>query len=159
MTVRKDETNTICPIARSAWRVGDRWTILIVRELFMGVSRFDELQAQTEATPQMLAARLKRLESDGLIERRAYSERPLRYEYLLTEMGREFYPVILALRSWGERWCKKGKEKLAVHMTHRGCGGEVGLDNVCKTCGSGVPPASLAASLSPQYARERARRA
>src|ERR1700680_1371488 len=92
--------DTLCPVARSTAIVGDRWTMLIIRELFTGCARFDEIQAQ------MLAARLKRLEAEGLIERRVYSRRPVRHEYLLTRMGREFYPVIFALRAWGETWRK-----------------------------------------------------
>src|ERR1700752_864305 len=98
--------DTLCPVARSTAIVGDRWTMLIIRELFTGCARFDEIQAQTGATAQMLAARLKRLEAEGLIERGGYSPRPVRHEYLLTRMGREFSPVIFALRAWGETWCK-----------------------------------------------------
>ena len=76
--------DTLCPIAHSTGLVGDRWSILIVRELLFGQGRFQDLQAQTGATSQMLAARLKRLEADGLVERHAYSQRPLRHEYRLT---------------------------------------------------------------------------
>jgi DNA-binding HxlR family transcriptional regulator len=79
--------------------VGDRWTMLILRELFMDVTRFEEIQIQTGATPQMAATRLKALEADGMVERHPYSEKPLRYEYRLTDMGRAFYPIIYALRA------------------------------------------------------------
>jgi hypothetical protein len=106
----------------------------------------------------MLAARLKRLEAEGMIERHVYSRRPLRHEYLLTRMGRDFYPIILALRAWGETWCKGADEPLAVRMTHRKCGTEVGLDGLCPTCHEIVPPSDMDAQRSPEYAVERRRR-
>src|SRR5215475_11971811 len=81
---------TLCPVARAEDLVGDRWTVLILRELFGKNHRFEEIQAQAAATPQMVAARLKRLEADGLVERRIYSEHPLRHEYHLTKKGEAF---------------------------------------------------------------------
>src|ERR1700678_3120316 len=99
---RWDEIDdTVCPIARSTAIVGDRWTMLFMRELFASCTTFEEIQAQTGATPQMLATRLKRLEGEELVERRVYNERPVRHEYLLTQKGRELFPVIVALRNWG----------------------------------------------------------
>ncbi len=106
MSVKATVSETLCPISRAEAVVGDRWTVLVLRELFMGSHRFDEIQAQTGGTPQMVAARLKSMEADGLLERRAYSERPKRYEYHLTEKGDAFHSVVLALRAWGETWCK-----------------------------------------------------
>ncbi len=153
-----ENADTQCPIARSTAIVGDRWTTLILRELFSGSFRFDEIQAQTGATAQMLAARLKRLEADGMVERQAYSRRPPRYEYRLTKMGQDFYPVIFALRAWGETWCKGEDEAVAVRMTHRDCGGEVALDGFCPICGKIVPRSEMDAESSPEYAEERARR-
>jgi DNA-binding HxlR family transcriptional regulator len=138
--------------------VGDRWTMLILRELFMGSARFDALQAQTGASPQMLAARLKQLETDGMVARVAYSRRPLRNEYRLTAKGRGFYPVIYALRAWGETWCRAPDEENAVRFTHRQCGTDLGLGTFCPTCGIAVDPADLNARLSLRFKRERARR-
>ncbi len=76
--------------------------------------------------------------ADGLVERRIYDKRPLRYEYRLTEKGESFYPVLLALRAWGEKWCKAPDEGLAVRYTHRSCGKSAGLGSVCEACGQ--PP-------------------
>jgi hypothetical protein len=73
-------------------------------------------------------------------------------------MGREFYPIILALRAWGETWCKGADEPLAVRMTHRKCGTEVGLDGLCPTCHEILPPSDMDAKPSPEYAVERRRR-
>jgi DNA-binding HxlR family transcriptional regulator len=129
---------TLCPIARSEAEVGDRWTVLILRELFMRGHRFEEIQAQTGGTPQMIAARLKKLQEDGLVERRRYTERPPRYEYHLTEKGEAFYPVILALRA---------------------CGGPAGLGPVCESCGEPLQGKDLIAELNPPYRSEREERA
>src|ERR1700736_2655964 len=147
--------DTLCPIARATAVVGDRWTIPIIRELFVGSARFDEIQAQTGATAQMLAARLKRLEAEGMIERRVYSRRPLRHEYLLTRMGREFYPIIFALRAWGETWCKGVDEPLSVRMMHRKWGTGVGPHVLCPTCHEIVPRSDMDAQPSPEWAAER----
>lgn len=150
--------DTLCPIARATAIVGDRWTVPIIRELFVGSARFDEIQAQTGSTAQMLASRLKRLESEGMIERRVYSRRPLRHEYVLTRMGREFYPVIFALRAWGETWCKGKNEPLAVRMTHRKFGAEVGLDGMCPKCRRIVARSDMDAHPNPEWAEERRQR-
>jgi DNA-binding HxlR family transcriptional regulator len=153
-----EKANTVCPVARSLGIVGDRWSVLVLRELFMGATRFEEIQIQTEATPQMLATRLKSLEADGMIERHPYNERPLRYEYRLTEKGRAFYPVVYAMRAWGETWCKDESEEVAVRLVHRKCGHDVGLGNVCPHCNVPVKREDLDATLSSQFAHERAER-
>ncbi len=151
--------DTLCPIAHSTGLVGDRWSILIVRELLLGQSRFQDLQAQTGATSQMLAARLKRLEADGLIERQAYSTRPPRYEYHLTPKGRDLLQVILALRAWGERWCKAESEPRATRMFHRTCGAELELDGRCPACKRLVALPEMRGQPSEAWADERRQRA
>lgn len=154
-----DGDDTLCPIAHSTGLVGDRWSILIVRELLMGQTRFQDLQAQTDATSQMLAARLKRLEADGLIERRAYSQRPLRHEYRLTPKGVDLMPVILALRTWGEAWCKPSGAELAVRMFHRTCRTELDLNGRCPACDRLIGWTEMQAEPTPAYRAERANRA
>ena len=100
---RKTFGNMQCPIARSLERVGEWWSILILRDAFHGLSRFDEFQENLGIAPNMLARRLKSLVEAGLLERRRYSERPPRHEYLLTQAGRDFRPVLWALIAWGNR--------------------------------------------------------
>ena len=151
--------DTLCPIARSTELVGDRWSILIVRELLLGKTRFQDLQAQTGATSQMLAARLKRLQTNGLIERQAYSQRPLRHEYRLTPKGVHLMPVILALRTWGERWCKPQDLPPATRMFHRVCGSDLDLDGRCPTCGGLVPWTEMGGQPGEAWSEERRRRA
>jgi DNA-binding HxlR family transcriptional regulator len=149
---------TLCPVDRAETIAGDRWTVLILRELFMRCYRFEEIQAQTGATPQMIAARLKKLEADGVVKRRVYNKRPLRYEYHLTEKGKAFYPVLLALRAWGEAWCKSPKEGRAVIYTHRSCGKPAGLGPVCESCGQQLHRDDLIAEPTAKYQNERAAR-
>lgn len=151
--------DTLCPIAHSTGLVGDRWSILIVRELLLGQSRFQDLQAQTGASSQVLAARLKRLEADGLVERHAYSERPPRHEYRLTDKGRDLMPVILALRTWGERWCKPAGGQPATRMFHRACDSELDLAGRCPKCEVLVDWHDMRAQLSTAWADERSHRA
>ena len=92
-----------CPVARTLSIVGDRWTLLIVRDCFLGFSKFDEFANNTGMTRHILAARLKKLVEAGILERRAYSERPKRYDYVLTEKGKELGPALRALKDWGRR--------------------------------------------------------
>src|SRR5471032_2821973 len=150
--------DTLCPVARAEEVLGGRWTLLVLRELFMGNHRFDDIQIQTGGTPQMITGRLKSLEAEGLISREPYSQRPLRYEYRLTPKGDAFYPVILALREWGETWCKSEDEDVAVRYTHLTCGHDAGIGTVCEACGEPLRREDLKAELSPSYAQERAAR-
>ena len=92
-----------CPIAHSLERVGEWWSILILRDAFAGLTRFEEFQDSLGIAPNMLTRRLTALVEDGLLERRPYSERPPRHEYVLTERGRDFRPVLLAMMAWGNR--------------------------------------------------------
>lgn len=99
----KDIGNTQCPIARSLDRVGEWWSILILRDAFRGLTRFDQFQKRLGIAPNMLTRRLASLVDSGLLERRLYSERPPRHEYVLTERGRDFQPVLWALLAWGNK--------------------------------------------------------
>jgi DNA-binding HxlR family transcriptional regulator len=92
-----------CPIARSLERVGEWWSILILRDAFAGMTRFDAFQKSLGIAPNMLTRRLTALVEAGLLERRRYNEHPPRDEYLLTERGRDFRPVLLAMMAWGNR--------------------------------------------------------
>src|SRR6202046_3691981 len=100
---RKSFGNMQCPIARSLERVGEWWSILILRDALAGLSRFDEFQQSLEIAPNILAKRLTSLVEAGLRERRQYQERPPRFEYVPTALGRDFRPVMLALVAWGNR--------------------------------------------------------
>src|SRR5436305_3960913 len=95
--------NMQCPVARSLERVGEWWSILVLRDAFTGMTRFDEFQKSLNIAPNILTRRLGALVEAGLLERRLYCDRPPRYEYVLTERGRDFRPVLISLQAWGNR--------------------------------------------------------
>jgi DNA-binding HxlR family transcriptional regulator len=104
-----------CPVARSLERVGEWWSMLVMRDALHGLTRFDEFQESLGIAPNMLARRLKALVEAGLLERRAYSARPLRYEYVPTECGREFRAVLITLLAFGNRhFAPEGKSVTIV---------------------------------------------
>ncbi|MEL7231796.1 MAG: helix-turn-helix domain-containing protein [Pseudomonadota bacterium] len=92
-----------CPVARTLSLVGDRWTLLILRDCFLGLSRFEQFADSIGATRHVISDRLKRLVEAEILEKKAYSDRPKRYEYVLTEKGREFAPALTALKDWGKK--------------------------------------------------------
>ena len=92
-----------CPVARTLSLVGDRWTLLILRDCFLGLSRFEQFAVSTGATRHIVAGRLKRLVEAEILEKRPYSERPKRYEYILTDKGQEFAPALMSFRDWGKK--------------------------------------------------------
>ena len=100
---RKSFSDMQCPIARSLERVGEWWSILILRDAFNGLTRFDQFQKSLDIAPNMLTRRLTGLVESGLLERRRYSEHPPRDEYVLTERGRDFRPVLWSLLAWGNK--------------------------------------------------------
>jgi DNA-binding HxlR family transcriptional regulator len=104
-----------CPIARGLERVGEWWSILILRDALHGYTRFDQFQQSLGIAPNMLTRRLASLVKSSLLERRLYNQRPPRYEYVLTEKGRDFRPVILSLMAWGNRhFTPEGKSVLLI---------------------------------------------
>jgi DNA-binding HxlR family transcriptional regulator len=100
---RPDGTR-ICSIADALELVGDRWSLLVVRELGFGVQRFEGIRERTGAPRQVLTARLRKLEAVGVLERRQYNAHPPRYEYVLTDSGTALLPILRSMREWGERF-------------------------------------------------------
>ena len=115
MQRRSFSDTTLCPIARSLDRVGEWWSILILRDAFIGMTRFDQFQKSLKIAPNMLTRRLNGLVESGLLEKRLYNERPPRYEYILTERGRDFRPVLFALLTWGNKhFAPEGKAVVVI---------------------------------------------
>jgi DNA-binding HxlR family transcriptional regulator len=100
---RKSFGKMQCPVARSLERVGEWWSILIIRDTFHGLTRFDQFAESLGIAPNMLTRRLAALVKAGILEKRRYSERPPRHEYVLTERGRDFQPVLVAMQAWGNK--------------------------------------------------------
>lgn len=115
---RKSFGNMQCPVARTLERVGEWWSILILRDALHGLTRFDQFQKSLDIAPNMLTRRLNSLVESGLLERRQYSERPPRHEYILTDLGRDFRSVLVALNSWGNKhFAPEGPSVLLVDTT------------------------------------------
>lgn len=129
-----------CSIAGALGVVGEKWSLLVVRELFLGVRRFSEIAANTGAPRDILTTRLRRLEDVGVVERSEYSTRPLRHEYRLTRAGRDLLPVILALKQWGDRHVS-GEVLPPVYAHSCGATFEPRLD--CAACGEPATGRSL----------------
>src|SRR3979411_2157241 len=113
----------VCSVAGSLELVGERWTLLILRDAFMGARRFEDFQRRTGMGRNVLTARLSRLVEDGIFKRVLYQEHPSRYEYRLTEKGIDLWPVIVSLLQWGDRYVYPGRAP--VLLVHQGCGGAV----------------------------------
>jgi len=122
-----------CSIARTLDIVGEKWALLAVREAFFGNRRFDEMVHRTGAPRDTLAARLRTLVAAGILERRQYSERPARFEYRLTQAGRDLYPVIATLMRWGDQYLA-GDDGPPMVLQHH-CGHQLTAQVVCQACG------------------------
>jgi DNA-binding HxlR family transcriptional regulator len=133
-------TKRVCSVADALGLVGDRYSLLIVREIGYGHVRFKEFAAFTGAPRDVLTARLRRLEEVGVLERRLYSERPPRYEYHLTEAGEQLRPIVLALKEWGDRQLNPGAEPVVFEHT---CGAEFHPLTVCAACGAPIGTGEL----------------
>ncbi len=108
--------------------------MLVVREAFNGVRRFDDFQARLGIARNVLATRLQGLVDHGILERRLYQERPERHEYRLTEKGRDLYPVLISMLRWGDRW-EADSDGPPVRLVHLPCGHEPDPALVCTSCG------------------------
>ena len=129
-----------CSIAGALELIGDRWAVLVIRDLSFGLSRYDDLRASTGIPAATLAARLKQLAAAGIVERRRYQERPPRDEYRLTAKGRDLWMVTLALREWGDRWDASGFGTPTVETVDRETGRPLRLALVDSETGQAVPP-------------------
>jgi DNA-binding HxlR family transcriptional regulator len=123
-----------CSIARTLEAIGERWTLLIVREAFLGTRRFDEFQSRLGIARNVLQTRLERLVEGGILRRVQYQERPQRYEYKLTRKGTDLWPVLMALVQWGDRHAAPNGPPVVI--VHRGCGGELDDRRRCRECGA-----------------------
>jgi DNA-binding HxlR family transcriptional regulator len=122
-----------CSIARTLDIVGEKWALLAVREVFLGNRRFDEMVHRTGAPRDTLAARLRTLVGAGILERRRYHEHPARFEYHLTDAGRDLYPVIVTLMRWGDQHLA-GDNGPPLLLEHH-CGHQLTAQVVCQACG------------------------
>lgn len=132
-----------CSIGRTLELVGEWWTMLILRDAFRGVRRFDDFQRSMGIARNVLASRLQTLVDHGILERRRYQERPERFEYRLTERGRDLYPVIVGLLRWGDRWANDELPGPPVILTHTTCAHDITPELTCPACREPIDPRSM----------------
>ena len=132
--LRSDYPGQYCSIAKSLEVIGERWSLLIVRDILNGNRRFGELQSSLGIARNVLSSRLQSLIDEDILERRAYQESPPRYEYFLTEKGLDLWPALIALMHWGDRY-SAGPEGPPRLIVHKECGGEISERGICESCG------------------------
>jgi DNA-binding HxlR family transcriptional regulator len=147
-----------CTIARSVDVIGDPWTIMIMKELFLGQRRFDDIQMYTGMSPHLLSVRMKKLEKVGVVQRRAYQQRPSRYEYRLTEKGIGLWPILVAFKDWSARWGRWPKGE-PLDIRHKACGHVTALKVVCSHCDEPINARDVRQEMSTAMVKERARMA
>jgi DNA-binding HxlR family transcriptional regulator len=126
-----------CSIARSVAVIGDRWTLMILRDCFSGVKRFDKFKERLGISRTIIAERLQLLTTEGVLTKTAYQDRPVRYEYHLTDKGMDLFPVMMAIVHWGDRHIDSPTGKPLVRR-HKTCGHDFDPVMVCSECGETV---------------------
>ncbi|WP_378738962.1 winged helix-turn-helix transcriptional regulator [Nocardia brasiliensis] len=137
-----------CSIGQSLERVGEWWSPLIVRDLYLGLHRFDDIAENLGISRNLLTRRFEALVAAGIVERRAYQERPLRHEYHLTAAGRELVPVLMALMAWGDKWATPPGGP-PVRLVHQDCGHQFTPQVCCSECAEPVTATSVTALSGP----------
>jgi DNA-binding HxlR family transcriptional regulator len=138
-----------CSVAGALELIGDRWTLLLLRDLSLGLTRYDEFQESTGIPNTTLSNRLRSLETDGIVERIAYQERPPRHAYQLTEKGRDLWKVLTALREWGDKWDASGFGAPTMETVDRSTGRKVELALVDPQTRRAVPRERVALKPGP----------
>lgn len=147
-----------CSIARPLSFLGERWALLVLRQLFFGRQRFDEIQDSLGVASNVLSQRLSTLVEEGIVERRRYSEHPERFDYRLTAKGRDLQPVLLALLRWGDRYTT-GPAGAPLETIHTDCGHAFHMVPTCSECGGEVGPHNVESRPGPGATDEQRRRA
>jgi DNA-binding HxlR family transcriptional regulator len=142
--------NWPCSIARTVDLLGDWWTPLVLREAFYGTTRFDGFERTLRIGRNVLTQRLNRLVDEGVLERVPYQQRPVRYDYLLTEKGRELFPIIAAINRWGDRWLAPDAGPPVV-LHHTSCDQDTAAAVVCEHCREPLTVDAITVHLGPGF--------
>lgn len=138
----------VCSIARALEVIGERWSLLIVRDaLFAGATRYSDFQRSLGIATNILKARLDGFVDTGIMERHQYSQQPELFEYVLTDKGSALAPALVALTEWGDQWVTEGEPPILY--THTVCGGAITQQTTCATCGQIHEPTEIQAKLGP----------
>jgi len=144
---RKSFADLNCSVAQCLDAVGEWWSLLIVRDAFLGVTRFDDFQARLGISRNILARRLNHLVDNGILSRVPYQDHPPRSEYRLTDKGRDLWPVVTAMRQWGDQWAASAGAPLM--MKHTACGHLVHAVAACSHCGEPLTIAEITPAPGP----------
>jgi DNA-binding HxlR family transcriptional regulator len=144
---RKSFADMHCSVAQTLEVVGEWWSMLILRDAFLGVTRFDDFQQRLGISRNILNRRLNRLVETGILTKAPYSEHPPRYDYRLTGKGRDLWPLLTAMRQWGDEYA--APEGPPVEMVHKGCGAVADAVLVCSSCGEPIGPRDVRAVPGP----------
>ena len=149
---RTDTSEWPCTIARSVSVLGDHWNLLIIRQACLGTRRFDDFQAALGTGRNILSQRLSRLVDEGLFTRVEYQDNPPRFEYRLTDKGRDVYPILAAMAAWGDRWLT-GSEGTPLILHHTSCEHDMHAVVTCSECAEPLDVRAVRAKRGPGYAR------
>lgn len=152
---RTDTSGWPCTIARSADVLGDGWNLLVIRQACLGIRRFDDFQRTLGIGRNILTVRLGGLVDEGILTRAEYQQNPVRYEYLLTQKGREVYPILAAMAAWGDRWLT-GPEGTPLILHHTACDHDMHAVVTCSECAEPLDVRAIRARLGPAYAHDTA---
>ena len=142
-----------CSVAQCLEVIGEWWSMLIVRDAFLGVRRFDDFQSRLGISRNILTSRLTSLVAAGVLQKLPYQDRPLRHEYRLTDKGRDLWPVLTTMREWGDRWAAPSGPPL--ELVHNACGRTMVLNHTCSACGGDVDSRSVRARPGPGASQNR----
>lgn len=142
-----DYSGQNCSVARTLEVMGERWSMLIIREAFLGTRRFDQYQRRLGVARNVLQARLERLIEAGVLQKVPYQDRPVRYEYKLTHKGIDLWPSLIALLQWGDKYAAPNGPP--VVLEHKGCGGALDDRRRCLRCGSELQPWDVSSKAGP----------
>ncbi|MFT4822523.1 MAG: DNA-binding HxlR family transcriptional regulator [Halioglobus sp.] len=137
-----------CSVARALSVVGERWTLLILRDAFLGTRRFEQFQHHLGITRHRLSERLVKLVEHGVLVKVPYQDRPVRYDYRLTRKGLALYPVLMSLGRWGDEWMEGG-EGVPLTYVHHNCGNPTQAAITCSECGEALRPQEVETTVGP----------
>lgn len=143
-----DIDKQVCSVARALSVVGERWTLLILRDAFLGTRRFDQFQGNLGITRHRLSERLSKLVEQGVLVKVPYQDRPVRHEYRLTRKGLGLYPVLMSLASWGDEWMADD-QGAPLEYLHQGCGKKTIPIMGCSECGEVLRPEGVKPTIGP----------
>jgi DNA-binding HxlR family transcriptional regulator len=144
---RKSFAEMDCSVAQCLEVVGEWWSMLVVRDAFLGVTRYEEFQKRLGISRNILSERLARLTGAGIFVKVPYSEHPPRYDYRLTDKGRDLWPVLTAMRQWGDHYAAPAGRP--VEVAHKACGSTADTVLVCGGCGEALGPRDVRAQAGP----------